>query len=165
MFRTKDYEYMKVLDTQGRKIGYVKDVVMDFHNSVIKGFVISTNSLLSKNQCVLTDNIVSINKVMIIKNTDKCSFMCFKDIKDMEVFNLQGEMMGVLEDMLIEPYNFNIKGLIIASGLLHKLIYGKNIILPINCILGEDLIIHFGDDKRIKFKTIPHGIEKEDYYE
>ncbi len=165
MYRTKDFVYMKVLNTTGKKVGYVKDILLDFHRSKVVGFLISPLNLFSKNQRVFMENVISINKVMIINgnSNDKC--ICFKEIEDMEIFNLKGEMLGVLEDILIDSYSFTIKGLIVASGLIHKLLYGKNIILPYNCILGEDFIVHHLEESKINLKSLPHKSNQEGYYE
>lgn len=165
MYRTKDFDYMKVLNTTGKKIGYIKDILIDFHASKVVGFLISPLSLFSKKQTVFMENVISINKVMIIKGNNKQSFICFKDIKDIEIFNLNGEMLGVLEDILIDSYSFTIKGLIVASGLIHKLLHGKNIILPSNCILGEDFILHHIEENKINLISIPHKSNHEGYYE
>ncbi len=161
MYRSKDFEYMKVVDPSGKSLGSVKDLLIDFHNSELKGVQISSMSLFSRSQQVQVKDIISINKVMIVNGISKGDFLSFKILKDMEVYNGRGELLGVIEDLLIDKRTFSVNGIIISSGLIHKLIYGKSIILPKSCILAEDFLIHIGDERRIKLLSLPHKGRKE----
>lgn len=156
LFRSKDFQYMKVLSVSGKRLGYVNDILIDFHKGLVKGFSISTQGIGSKNKCIFIEDVISINKVILAKKVSEATYLSFKSIKDIEIYNVNGEIIGVLEDLLVDSNGVFIKGLMVASGLIHKLLYGKDIILPSNCILGEDSIYHYANIKKIKLKTLPH---------
>ena len=70
---------------------------------------------------------------------------------------------GVVEDILIEEESFSIKGLIISSGIIDKIISGREVILINDVILGEDNILFIGASG-VVLKNIPHHRAKDEYY-
>lgn len=48
MFRSRHFYYMNVLDIKGRRIGFIKDLLIDFNRSSVIGFAVSSNSILKK---------------------------------------------------------------------------------------------------------------------
>ena len=157
MLRKKDFEYMKVLNVEGKKIGTVKDICIDYYNSKIVGFYMSKNGIFNRNCIIKLENIVTLDKELIIKGTSKAPCLLFSEIKDMEVINRNGEIIGVVEDILIDPYNYYIKGMIVSSGIIDKIYKGKNIILLEESILGDESILYLGNEN-VSLKTLPHNI-------
>ena len=156
MYRAKDFQYMKVVNVKGKTLGYIKDVLIDFHNNIVKGFLVSSMNLFRKSQQVLVEDIVAVDKMMIVNGFSNSALFPFSEIRDLEVYSSRGMLIGVIEDLIIDRKNFEIKGILISSGLIHKLIDGKSILIPSRCILAEDYIVHFETDSKIKLYSMPH---------
>ena len=157
MFKWRDFYLMKVYDSKNKYIGVVEDVSIDFNKGIIEGFTISPASIIKKHTFVSSDAIVSIDKVMRIKETSKFKGLKFKEIKFIDIINANNKLIGVLEDLIIDKEEFSIKGLIISSGIFDKMFKGKEIITLKHCILGDDYILYNGNE-RIKLKTLPHNL-------
>jgi len=157
MFKWRDFYLMKVYDSKNKYIGVVEDVSIDFNKGIIEGFTISPASIIKKHTFVSSDAIVSIDKVMRIKETSKFKGLKFKKIKFIDIINANNKLIGVLEDLIIDKEEFSIKGLIISSGIFDKMFKGKEIITLKHCILCDDYILYNGNE-RIKLKTLPHNL-------
>ena len=157
MFKWRDFYLMKVYDSKNKYIGVVEDVSIDFNKGIIEGFTISPASIIKKHTFVSSDTIVSIDKVMRIKETSKFKGLKFKEIKFIDIINANNKLIGVLEDLIIDKEEFSIKGLIISSGIFDKMFKGKEIITLKHCILCDDYILYNGNE-RIKLKTLPHNL-------
>lgn len=157
MFKWRDFYLMKVYDSKNKYIGVVEDVSIDFNKGIIEGFTISSASIIKKHTFVSSDAIVSIDKVMRIKETSKFKGLKFKEIKFIDIINANNKLIGVLEDLIIDKEEFSIKGLIISSGIFDKMFKGKEIITLKHCILCDDYILYNGNE-RIKLKTLPHNL-------
>ncbi|WP_133014264.1 PRC-barrel domain-containing protein [Clostridium cuniculi] len=157
MFKWRDFYLMKVYDSKNKYIGVVEDVSIDFNKGIIEGFTISPASIIKKHTFVSSDAIVSIDKVMRIKETSKFKGLKFKKIKFIDIINANNKLIGVLEDLIIDKEEFSIKGLIISSGIFDKMFKGKEIITLKHCILSDDYILYNGNE-RIKLKTLPHNL-------
>ena len=81
-----------------------------------------------------------------------------KSLKNIEVVDINGIVKGVFEDIIVDEYSYLIKGIVISSGLIDRLIKGKEILLLEQCILGDEYILYNGKDN-IMFKSIPHNLE------
>ncbi|MDV4152337.1 PRC-barrel domain-containing protein [Clostridium sp. AL.422] len=154
MLKTKDFYLQKVFDIRGKYIGLIDDIYIDFHKGVIKGFLISNYLLFSKRNFIRTQDIVSIEDVIIIKELTKKEGISFKSIKDKDVKDKNNVIKGILEDLLIEKEDLSIKGLVISSGIFDRIIKGKEILLLKECILGEDFVLYYGNND-VKFQSIP----------
>ena len=157
MFKWRDFYLMKVYDSKNKYIGVVEDVSIDFNKGIIEGFTISPASIIKKHTFVSSDAIVSIDKVMRIKETSKFKGLKFKEIKFIDIINANNKLIGVLEDLIIDKEEFSIKGLIISSGIFDKMFKGKEIITLKHRILSDDYILYNGNE-RIKLKTLPHNL-------
>lgn len=155
--RRKDFVGMMVFDVGGKRVGTVSDIYIDFYRGVIKGFKISSFSLFKKKQFIAVEDILSLNEVIVTEKTTVEEGIAFLDIKDMEVINSEGNILGVVEDILINLMNYSIKGMIVASGIFDKIYKGKKVLLVNNSILGEKEILYC-EDKRISFKSLPHNL-------
>lgn len=157
MFKWRDFYLMKVYNSKNRYIGVVEDISIDFNKGIIEGFTISPASIIKKHTFVSRDAILSIDKVMRIKETSKFKGLKFKEIKFIDIINGNKKLIGVLEDLIIDKENFSIKGLIISSGIFDKMFKGKEIITLKHCTLCDDYILYNGNEG-IKLKTLPHNL-------
>lgn len=158
MFRTKDFILMDVCNTKGRKIGFVKDIIIDFHDGEVKGFVISSYKIFQSTICVLKEDIVSFNKSMVISKCNNNKYLKFSDIKNMDIVNKSGDIIGMMEDILFHEFSFKIHGVIVSTGFIKNLISGKRVFLLKNMILGEESILCFNDVSKIDLISIPHKL-------
>lgn len=160
MYKIRDFYYKNVYDVKGKKIGVVEDLFIDFFEGKIMGIKVATHKLFSKKNYIPIDKIIEIGSEIIALKLEEYSGLEFKTIKNMEVLNLFGETKGVLEDIIIDARDYCIKGLIISSGIIDRLLNGKEILLIKECVLGENYILYSGKG-RIKLKTMPHRLEKQ----
>ncbi|MCM8710457.1 PRC-barrel domain-containing protein [Clostridium sp. SYSU_GA19001] len=158
MFRSKDFILMDVIDIHGKKIGFVKDIIIDFHNGEVNGVVVSSYRLFQKNINVLRENIISFNKSMVIRGWNKESYLKFSNIKDMDIINKYGDVIGITEDILFHEFTFKIHGIIVSTGLIKNIISGKKILLTNSLILGEKNMLYYKDKSNIDFVSVPHKL-------
>ena len=158
MLRSKDFYLKDIYNTRGKRIGIIEDIYMDFYNGMIVGFKSSGSSLFSKKNYIDIEDIVEIGKDVIVYEEKKGNGLSFKSLKNMEVIDVNGVPRGVLEDILVDDYSYCIKGVIISSGLIDRLIKGKEILLLDQCVLGDDYILYTGRSNVI-FKSIPSNME------
>lgn len=158
MFKTRDFYFKKVYNVKGKKIGIIEDLYIDFHLGKVLGFKISNSLLFSKNNYVDMQDVVDIGEDLIIDSIRKGSGLTFKKVKYLEVIDTFGNVKGVLEDIIIDIGDYSIKAIVISSGLIDKMIKGKQIILLSKCILGENYILYSGNEG-VQFKTMPHNME------
>ncbi|EKQ53760.1 MULTISPECIES: PRC-barrel domain-containing protein [unclassified Clostridium] len=158
MFKTRDFYFKKVYNMNGKKIGIIEDLYIDFYLGKIVGFKVSNSLLFSKKNYIDMEDIIDIGEDIIISNIRKGEGLNFKEIKYMEVIDTAGNVKGVLEDMIIDIRDYSIKAIVISSGLVDKMIKGKQIILLNRCILGEKYILYIGNEG-VLFKSMPHNME------
>jgi len=158
MFKTRDFYFKKVYNVQGKKIGMIEDLYIDFYMGKIIGFKVSNSLLFSKKNYVDMEEVIDVGEDVIINSIRKGEGLNFKEIKYIEVIDTCGNVKGVLEDIIIDIKDYSIKAIVISSGLVDKMIKGKQIILLDRCILGESYILYTGNEG-ILFKSIPHNME------
>lgn len=158
MFKTRDFYFKKVYDIKGKKIGIIEDIYIDFYLGKVTGFKVSSSILFSKKNYVDMEEIIDIGEDMIINSIRKGSGLAFKELKYMEIIDKLSNVKGVLEDIIIDIKDYSIKAIVISSGLIDKMIKGKQIILLNKCILGEKYILYTGSEG-ILFKSMPHNME------
>jgi len=159
MFKTRDFYFKKVFDIRGKKIGIIEDLYIDFYLGKVVGFKVSNSMLFSKKNYVEMQGIIDIGEDVIIDSIKKGDGLTFKEIKYMEVIDTLSNIKGVLEDIIIDIQDYSIKAIVISSGLIDKMIKGKQIILLNRCILGEKYILYTGNEG-ILFKSMPHNMEQ-----
>ena len=159
MFKTRDFYFKKIFDIRGKKIGIIEDLYIDFYLGKVVGFKVSNSMLFSKKNYVEMQGIIDIGEDVIIDSIKKGDGLTFKEIKYMEVIDTLSNIKGVLEDIIIDIQDYSIKAIVISSGLIDKMIKGKQIILLNRCILGEKYILYTGNEG-ILFKSMPHNMEQ-----
>lgn len=158
MFKTRDFYFKKVYNIKGKKIGIIEDLYIDFYLGKVIGFKVSNSILFSKNNYVDMQEIIDVGEDVIINSIRKGKGLTFKEIKYMEIIDTLGTIKGVLEDIIIDIQDYSIKALVTSSGLIDKMIKGKQIILINTCILGEKYILYTGDEG-VLFKSLPHNMD------
>lgn len=158
MLRSKDFYLKKVYKTDGKKVGIVEDLCIDFFNAKLVGFKVSTKNLFSKKNYVAKEDVISLGENIIIKDVEEKRGLYFEEIKDMEVIDVKGKIRGTVEDLIIDSDNYDIRGIIVSSGLIDKMIRGKQIFLLNDCILGEEYIL-YRKEENILFKIMPRNMK------
>lgn len=162
MYRSKEFILMNVENNNGKKVGVIKDILLNFKELKLVGFVLSTFSIFSKEKIICTKDIITFNDFMIIDNFRDIEGVPFSKIKNIDVIDVCGNTIGVVEDFLFCVETFKIKALVVSTGMVKNLFYGKRIILPSDFIIGNDSIIYYPKNKNIIFKSKIHIIGKED---
>jgi uncharacterized protein YrrD len=157
MFRVKDFSMMDVVYVSGKKVGFIKDIILNFNTGMIMGFSVSPYNLFIKSVTVLKEDILTFNEFMIVKDTCKASELSFKEYKNMEVIDSCGNLVGMLEDVVFDE-NFKIKGVLISGGIIRKLFEGKRIALINDIIVGEDNILLVKEPNKFSFVSVPHNL-------
>lgn len=157
MLRSKDFYLKGVYNNEGKKLGVVEDIFIDFHKGEILGFYISNYSMFSKKNFASIKDLLVFDEEIIVKNIGVYDGLKLSTIKGMDVIDERGSMKGVVEDIIIDCLNYKIKGLIINTGIIERILRGKEILLLSQCVLGEDFIIFHGKEG-VSFKTLPHSV-------
>ena len=96
MFKTRDFYLMKVYDTNGKYLGAISDLAIDFYNGNIKGFIISSLSIFSKKNFVRKESIISLEDVLIVDSVENYKGLTFNNIKFIDIVDSKNIMKGVL---------------------------------------------------------------------
>lgn len=157
MFKSKDLYMKNIYDLNGKKVGTSKEILIDFYTGRVLGLEINTFGF--KNDYVDIKDIIQIDEEILINKVSEIKGIRFSDIRDMEVIDRLGNSKGVVEDLLIEEESYDIKGIILNSGIIDTLLKGKEVILINNSVLGEEYILYLGQPN-IVFKNVPHEINR-----
>lgn len=159
MLRSKDFYMKSVYDVRGKKVGIVEDLFIDFFKERVKGLKVSNYSLFSKKNFIEFQSIISINKDIVVEKSIQGKGLELKNIKGMDIIDLNGNIKGVVEDIIIGEEDFSIKGLVISTGIIERLLKGKDILLLSECILGEEYILYIGKEG-VTLKSMPRKVDK-----
>lgn len=157
MFRSKDFKYMDVVNVEGKKIGIIRDLLIDFNKGKVIGVQVSPSKLFHKNVSILKEDIVYFNNHMVVKKVEKGKYLCLHSFINMDVIDKYRNIFGVVEDITFTGDTFEIKGVIVSSGFFTNLLRGKRIMLINELILGEKNILYFPCNKEYSFKSMPHN--------
>ena len=162
MYRAKDFYMMEVKDIQGKKLGFIKDIDIDFNKQCLVGFILSSYNIFQREVKVLIEDIIIFNDIMVVKKTSREKTLKLNSIKGMDVIDKNNNILGMVEEIIFDAIDFKIQGLIISSGIVKNFISGKRILLLKNLILGDRSILCINDNKKIEFFSRPHKIILED---
>lgn len=162
MYRSKDFVLMDAIDINGKKVGFIRDVLVNFNRGFVVGFSITPSQIFKKGLSVLKEDILTFHYNMIVKKTSEEELLRLSNFKGMDVLDHKGNVLGMVEDIIFDINNFKIKGLVVSTGFIHNLIHGKKIFLIKDLILGDKSILYFGDARKICFTTIPHELMEVD---
>ncbi|MBC2579016.1 PRC-barrel domain-containing protein [Clostridium sp. DJ247] len=162
MYRTKDFSLMDVVNVNGKRLGFINDLLIDFNRKQVLGFNVTPLSLFRKTLNIMLEDVISFNSVMVIIKAAKGSFLKFKDIKAMDVRDKEGNVLGMVEDILFDEHKFTLNAVIISTGFITNFISGKKIILVKDLMLGEKNLLYNGKNENINFSSLPHKLFLED---
>ncbi|MCR3757888.1 PRC-barrel domain-containing protein [Clostridium felsineum] len=163
MIRSKKFINADVYSTEGKKIGIVDDIILNFNSGFVIGFKINKGKLFNKKCCISRENLVSFNSKMIVKFEEyKGTYIEFNNIRNMDVVNNDGTILGMVEEIIFDEKNFKIKGIIVSRGFFANLVSGKKVILEGNYMLGKENLFCFTEDKKLNFVRLFHSISMED---
>jgi uncharacterized protein YrrD len=157
MFRSKDFIFMDVVTVEGKKIGFIKDLLIDFHSGKVIGFLVSPYKLFHKNVNVLKQDIIYSNKRMVVKKVDKNEYLCLHSFINMDVIDKCNNIFGIVQDIIFTRDTFDIKGVIVSSGFFMNLLRGKRIMLIDELILGEENLLYIPNCGEYSFKSVAHN--------
>lgn len=158
MYRSKDFFLMDVNDINGKSIGYIKDLLVDFNQGRVIGFALSCYKFLQNNVSVFVEDIISFNSDMIVGKINKDKKLELSQIKNMDIINVYGQIIGITEELLFDKNSFKINGFIVSMGFFRDFTGGKKIILINEVIIGEESILFYGCYNKINFFTVPHKL-------
>lgn len=157
MFRTRDFIMMDVSNVQGKRIGFIKDILVNFNDGTVVGFLISPYNLFIRSSYVTSEDIVSFDRTMIIRKTTSNYPLKLKDFVGMEILDTKGNILGIFEDIIFGS-DYKIRGVIVSSGLISKLIKGKKIVLINEILIGDYNIIFMGNSQKVNLVSVPHRL-------
>lgn len=161
LYRFNDFYLKNIYNTKEECLGKIIDVYIDFQKSLVLGFKVCNNSLVNK------ETFYSLGDVFRGKNEEhynnkKRKFIKFSEIIGLDVVDKVNNYKGKVKDLLIDKNNFFIKGYILDTG-IKKDIFEDEIILPDECVLGDNFIVFLGNGK-IKVRNINHLIGRNAIY-
>jgi uncharacterized protein YrrD len=157
VFKSKDFIFMDVIDVNGKKIGFIKDLLIDFNHGEVKGFVVSSNRIFNKNIHIIREDIIAFNETMIIKSSRATGLIEFLRLKNLDIIDHCGEIIGIIEDILFDARTFKISGIIVSQGFFHNFVWGKRIILIQSTILGDKNLLYYSKDDKINQTSVLHN--------
>lgn len=155
MAKSRDYIYKDVLNIQGQKIGYVKDLLVDFHKCQVVGFKINPYKIMKKGFNVLKEDIIYQKEQLIIRETVKKRFVELSSIMNMYVVDKGSNILGLVSEIIFDDENFTIKGVSIRDYNLFSVFKSRRIILLNEIIIGEEFVFFTGENKRITMDCLP----------
>lgn len=158
MYRKKDFLFMKVSNIKGKSIGFIKDIIVDFNIGAVLGFSITSYMIFAPPLFILKNDILSFNDIMIVNSCSKGTFLNFSDIVYMNVIDLHGNIIGLVEDIIFDEETFLIYGVIVSTGYITNFLHGKKIFLVKDIIIGKDYILYHGNKDKLIFSNIPGNV-------
>lgn len=157
MFKSKDFIFMDVVSVEGKKIGFIKDLLINFNSGKVTGFEISPYKFYHKNVSVLKEDIIYFNKHMVVKKIEKNKYLRLHSFINMDVIDKCRNVFGIVEDITFTCDTFEIKGIIVSSGFIANLLRGKRIMPIKELILGEENLLSLSNSDKYCFKSMPHN--------
>lgn len=162
MFRAKDFILMDVKNVKGKKLGYIKDVLINLNNNEVVGFALANYSIFNKELKIFKEDIIAFDQYMIVNRTLKKDAFPFSKLKTLDVIDVKGNIIGVVEEIVFNKEDFKIKGLILSTGFIKNMRIGKRVVVPKEFIVGDDNILFYSNDGNSTFYTKIHNLKKED---
>ena len=173
MLKFTDIKYLPVIDAStGRKIGFVKDVLIVPATKEIKGFIISCKNLLYYFKAIKIEHIITIGKhAVLIKDIKylislKHFFLKVGEVKrysdvfiEKQVYTDGGEKIGSIQDALFDFETATLAEFEISDGLIQDLIEGRRVIEAKEIIQLEKGIVMLGREKLKQLKQKHKGLK------
>ncbi len=144
-----------IFDINEEEIGKVADLVFSNNLHKITNLVAENGKLIKDKWLIPFDTITTINDDGVQINMDKClkvedlnidKLIIGEDIKIIEksVLKEDGELIGYVKDVIINPLNGIVIGFIITEGIFEEILKGRSFIPNMGSINvgGENIIIN-----------------------
>lgn len=154
MAKSRDYIYMDVLNIDGEKIGYIKDLLVDFNKCEVVGFKINPYKLMKKGFNVLREDIVYQKSKLIVRDTVKEKYLELGSIMNMHVVDGYSNVLGLVCEVLFDDEDYKIKAMSIRKNNLRSMFKNRKIFLIKDLIIGEEYILYNGKNKRISMECL-----------
>ncbi|WP_368487754.1 PRC-barrel domain-containing protein [Clostridium sp. BJN0013] len=158
MYRTRDFILKDVVNLSGSLLGFISDIILNFSDKIVQGFVVTPNNLFKKSLNVFLEDVVSFASIVVVTDTNRKKLLQFSDIKGMNVVNRNGYLIGIVEDILFDKSTFSIKAIILSIGFINNFIDGKKILLIDDLILGEKNLLYRGESENLRFSNSPYKL-------
>ncbi|MBV4423944.1 PRC-barrel domain-containing protein [Clostridium tyrobutyricum] len=142
MYRIRNFIFTEVMNLNGKNLGFVGDLIVDFNFKLVKGFDVISNSILKKDINVYVEDIVSFDPVIIAIKSKQEDVLKFNDIRNIDIVDNTGNIIGRLEDIVFYKGTFRIRAFIISRGFFYDIAHGKKILPAKDLILGEKNILY-----------------------
>ncbi|MCM1990866.1 PRC-barrel domain-containing protein [Oceanirhabdus seepicola] len=154
MYRKYDFMSMEIYNLKGKRLGTVNDICFNFSKNTVVGFTVESAIPFKKNGFIHKNDVIYFNDNMIAKDFGVIEGIPLKNILNMDVYNLDGHIVGIVSDVIIDK-ELRLVGLVLSGGLLKDIFQGRRIISVKRIILGEENIIYYGKE-RIMFRNLVH---------
>jgi len=158
LYRTRDFILKDVVNLSGSLLGFISDIILNFSDKIVQGFVVTPNNLFKKSLNVFLEDVVSFASIVVVTDTNRKKLLQFSDIKGMNVVNRNGYLIGIVEDILFDKSTFSIKAIILSIGFINNFIDGKKILLIDDLILGEKNLLYRGESENLRFSNSPYKL-------
>ncbi len=162
MRRWKDFKHLDIYNLHEKKIGFSKDIVVDFYKWKVVGITMSNSSFFSKKNGFMQNYISNAdfeNEKITVRAIDSIKGDTFSKIKGIEIVDNSKCIVGVLDDLYIDD-DYKIKAILISCGLIVNFIEGKRVALTEDLKYNSKYIFL---NKKIEdtLISVPHGVSKE----
>jgi len=156
LYKTRDFIFKDVVNLSGNLLGFISDIILNFNDKRVQGFVVTPNSLFKKSLNIFLEDVVSFSSILVVTSINRKKSLQFGDIKGMNVVDKKGHLIGIVEDMLFHKKTFLIKALILSVGFISNFIDGKKVLLMDDLILGEKNLLYRGESENLNFSNSPY---------
>ncbi len=154
MAKSRDYIYMDVMNIHGKKIGYVKDLLVDFNKGQIVGFNINPYRLLCKDFNVVKENIIYYKSQLVVNNIVKDKYLQFSTIMNMHVVDKFSNILGLVSEIIFDDETFEIKGIVVKDYNIFSIFKNRSVLLKLDLIIGEEYILYTGENSNVTLECI-----------
>lgn len=133
-----DVRGCSVVDEKGNLYGRVEDSLLDIKKLKIPSFIVLNKNIISNYNLLLLKDIEKYDDVIVIKNrvyslkrysVKKFSFVLLNNYIGKEILDLKGKIVGILDDIIFDEFNGDIKALILKRGFFEDLFDGRKVII------------------------------------
>lgn len=152
MFRSKDLYNRNIYDSYGKELGRVKDMVVDFINAKVSGFLVFNSKDNENMRRVDIEDLVGENSREYEKHKVED---LFSQVKNMEVIDKSGVEKGLVNDLILDEESFEIKAFVLQKDEVEKVREGNEIILTKDVVFEDGYIQYIGKSN-VVFKNITY---------
>lgn len=155
MAKSRDYIYMDVMNIDGEKIGYIKDLLVNFDKCEVVGFKINPYKLMKRGFNVLKEDIIYHKSQLIVRDIVKEKYLELSTIMNMHVLDRYSNILGLVTEIVFDAEDYKIKGIAVRDYNLWSMFKNRRIFLLKELIVGEEYIFYTGEDGRISMECLP----------